>query len=197
MPEKSAAGGNGIRGDTIGTVNFMEQTNSMRIQWKYVLRRTGAYILDAFLVYVMVQAMKKAVPDMPGALAGSMLFQNVIFALYAIIFTVLLRGRTFGKVMFRLRVVGPDGSRAPFGSILIREFTGRFLFEASNLILLAVMKYLGALEGFLEYCSSFPGGIVLYYLVSLPWILVISFSRVMLLRDHLAIHDQISGTKVI
>jgi uncharacterized RDD family membrane protein YckC len=175
----------------------MERTNSMQIQWRYVLRRTGAYIADALLVYAMVRVMKEAVPDMPADMAGAMLFQNVIFALYAIILTTLLRGRTFGKMIFRLRVVRSDGGRASFLHIVVREFTGRFLFEASNLILLALFEYLGVLEGFLEYCASFPGGILLYYLVSLPWILVISFSRVMLYRDHLAIHDRISGTKVI
>lgn len=61
------------------------------------------------------------------------------FALYHILFLVLLKGRTPGKLLLRLRVVNQDGSKPSIPQILGREMIGRLFinsitFGVSNLV---------------------------------------------------------------
>lgn len=177
----------------INTKNWFEETGFMRVDWKYIFRRTGAYVLDVLIVYMCVRLIKKVTEDTIGSSYTSNMLQNALFCIYA----VLLKGRTLGKKIFRLKVVDLRGGKPLFRNIVIREFTGRFLLEASNLIILTVMSACDLLDVFLDFCAGSVGGTILYYAVSLPWVLIVSFSCVMLFGDHRAIHDQLSGTRVI
>lgn len=167
------------------------------IDWKYLFRRLGAYVTDVFLVYGLVTAVRSAGSQQTEQTAADMVIVNVVFALMNVLFLLLFRGRSPGKLIFGMRVEMAEGGRPGLMPLLLREITGRLVLEGSNILLMAALTWSGVLDGLLETLSASVGGVILYYLISLPWVLIVSASMIAMFGGHRAIHDRIAGTVVV
>lgn len=103
--------------------------------------RMGAYLIDLLIVAIGLCVVKFPVFCLKMSMGDSILFKNVLFSfdIFDILYYVLTvlyftlttynGGQTVGKRLFCLKVVGEDGKKPDFLSILIRETVGRYLSE--------------------------------------------------------------------
>ena len=103
--------------------------------------RMGAYLVDLLIVAIGLCIVKIPVFCLKMSIGDSVIFKNILFSfdIFDIIYYILSvlyftlttynGGRTVGKRLFCLKVVGENGEKPSFLSILIRETVGRYLSQ--------------------------------------------------------------------
>ncbi len=94
-------------------------------------RRLVAIIIDAIIIYIPVVLIASALglgdANAEGGSVsvnlggGGVLLNIAVSVLYDVILLTLLNGRTIGKVLLGVRVVGANGERITFGKALVRS----------------------------------------------------------------------------
>jgi uncharacterized RDD family membrane protein YckC len=139
------------------TNDYQEISNDERIEYNS-LRYAGfwmrfwAYLLDLVVVGSMVRLMIKPLfrlLDIP--LAGSNMFapvsiaSAVIFYLYFVLMTKYFN-QTLGKMVFGLKVVDLKSGQLTWGTILFREWIGRFI-SATVIVGYIIVAFLPKKQG--------------------------------------------------
>lgn len=169
-------------------------------------RRAGAYAADWFfgelfaafpivMCYSLLNDTKELnsrLQDLPGTyaiLAGILsLFLSVFY--FAVIPWRLMPGKTIGKRLFHLRIVGTGGADAGLGQLLLRQLLWLLLLEGS---------VLGANRYFWTLLSVVTGW---EWLVTYPQYVgfvigCISVIAALLTPQRRALHDYAAGTRVV
>jgi uncharacterized RDD family membrane protein YckC len=132
-----------------------------------VLMRIGGIILDLLILFIIMFAVTRLVPNLPREVA------LVVGLVYFVGFWTW-RGQTLGKMLIGVKVVKTDGSRVDIGRAVLR-----YLF------------YLVPAFGPITFYAARVSGLLQYVLV-IAVIVVMSVSK-----NRRGIHDFIAGTCVI
>ncbi|MDQ0413008.1 putative RDD family membrane protein YckC [Mesobacillus stamsii] len=114
--------------------------------------RFWAYLLDMIVIgsinRLIINPVFRAM-DIPlleeGFFSPKTIVTAVVFYLYFVLMTKYL-GQTLGKMVFGLKVVKLDGKNLTWGTVLFREWIGRFL-SATILILYVVVAFTKKKQG--------------------------------------------------
>lgn len=114
--------------------------------------RFWAYLLDMIVIgsinRLIINPVFRAM-DIPllegGVFSPKTIVTAVVFYLYFVLMTKYL-GQTLGKMVFGLKVVKLDGKNLTWGTVLFREWIGRFL-SATILMLYVVVAFTKKKQG--------------------------------------------------
>ncbi|WP_249414158.1 RDD family protein [Alteribacter keqinensis] len=110
-------------------------------------RRTGAWIMDAFLISFVVTIITSSMGiTFFDEGIGYQSVQFPIQAGYLIVLPVLWYGYTLGKKAVRVRTVKTDGSQVTWGVMIIRVVIGLILYTVSFGILVIVSAIMVAVR---------------------------------------------------
>ena len=93
--------------------------------WAYLLDWLIITSINGILIYPIFRALDIPIND-SSYLSAAVIATALTFYLYFVLMTKYL-GQTLGKMAFGLRVVQTDGGKLTWGTILFREWIGRFI----------------------------------------------------------------------
>jgi len=161
-------------------------------------KRIIAFIIDTLLIYMVVYFFRKAfLSTGPEIETGMQIRDGIMNGLLLSFYSILFKGQTIGKRMMKIQIVCSNDERLDLMSLLNREIFGKVFIERMNLWILLLLSYTGYLETILDKVVDEPLYLIIWYLVSLPWIMFLSFTMLVNSKGQLSLHDQISGTRVI
>lgn len=172
---------------------------------RLMLQRIAAYLIDIVMVFLGMEllAMLLGINRIELSVVEQMKFNitsNVFFSLYSYLFaTFLMKGQTPGKRLVGLRVVSlstKDGSLIA-AEMLFREVIGKLFIEKANLWIAFILVATGAQELIFNYIDNGAINTTLYYIMMIPWPLLISISMVINRDDHRSLHDMVANTSVV
>lgn len=172
---------------------------------RLMLQRIAAYLIDIVIVFLGMEllAMLLGINRIELSVVEQMKFNitsNVFFSLYSYLFaTFLMKGQTPGKRLVGLRVVSlstKDGSLIA-AEMLFREVIGKLFIEKANLWISFILVATGAQELIFNYIDNGAINTTLYYIMMIPWPLLISISMVINRDDHRSLHDMAANTSVV
>lgn len=172
---------------------------------RLLLQRIAAYLIDIVIVFLGMEllAMLLGINRIELSVVEQMKFNitsNVFFSLYSYLFaTFLMKGQTPGKRLVGLRVVSlstKDGSLIA-AEMLFREVIGKLFIEKANLWIAFILVATGAQELIFNYIDNGAINTTLYYIMMIPWPLLISISMVINRDDHRSLHDMVANTSVV
>lgn len=182
----------------------MEENRKTQKQPKHLTQRIFAYLIDLMLVFFVVEILCAMLgiqrTELPIADQLKMdITSNVVFVLYSFLFTaVFTKGQTVGKILMHLRVVSNGSESLPFKSeLLFREVVGKLFVERINLWISLIMVSTGLQDKLFAAINNGFINTTLYYLMILPWPMLVSFSMVVNRADHRSLHDLLANTSVV
>ncbi|WML48312.1 RDD family protein [Neobacillus sp. PS3-34] len=168
-----------------------------------VSKRIIAYMIDTLLIYLLVFFFRKAFLYNVAALDVEMQIKNsiingILFSFYSIIFSnFIFKGQTIGKKIMKIHMICSNDERLDLMSLLNREILGKVFIEKINLWILLILLPTGLLDNLLININKSPMYFILWYLISLPWVMFLSFTMLVNSTKHLSLHDLVSKTKVV
>lgn len=182
----------------------MEENRKNQKQPKHLTQRIFAYLIDLMLVFFVVEILCAMLgiqrTELPIADQLKMdITSNVVFVLYSFLFTaVFTKGQTVGKILMHLQVVSNGSESLPFKSeLLFREVVGKLFVERINLWISLIMVSTGLQDKLFAAINNGFLNTTLYYLMILPWPMLVSFSMVVNRADHRSLHDLLANTSVV
>lgn len=182
----------------------MEENRKNQKQPKHLTQRIFAYLIDLMLVFFVVEILCAMLgiqrTELPIADQLKMdITSNVVFVLYSFLFTaVFTKGQTVGKILMHLQVVSNGSESLPFKSeLLFREVVGKLFVERINLWISLIMVSTGLQDKLFAAINNGFINTTLYYLMILPWPMLVSFSMVVNRADHRSLHDLLANTSVV
>ncbi len=135
--------------------------------------------------------MGKAIYKLDLATSLINVYYLIFYFLYFVVFAYFTDGQTIGKRMFKLRVVGNDGKKVKFSSLILRGLVnGSTLFMGVNIMI--IMELLCLLLPQNEIYIYATAGIgVISYIIEIT-ALVLLFTK-----SHRSLDDYVGKTKVV
>lgn len=166
-----------------------------------ISKRILAFLIDTFLIYVFVYIFSIAFSYRPESIEMQVkdsIIKGLILSFYSIIFSnFIFNGQTIGKRLMKIRMVRSNENQLDLMSLLNREILGKVFIERINLWILLILLQTNLLDPLLNHIGNHPLYLILWYLLSLPWITFLSFAMVVNSKERLSLHDLISKTKVV
>jgi uncharacterized RDD family membrane protein YckC len=170
-----------------------------------IWKRLAAYLVDWYLGSMftslpMVMIYMKATdtqdlivnlfqyPKHYGVIAGCV---GLVFAFfyYLLVPLTIWKGQTLGKRWCHFKIVKRNGDNAAFKEMFFRQVIGIFLVEGALMFPSSLLRQILSLISNINFITS-----LMYLGIAVS---IISGLFVLLRKDHKAIHDLISGTRVI
>jgi uncharacterized RDD family membrane protein YckC len=185
-----------MSGETIPVMN----SSAIEKPYAGVIRRLGAYAIDALLLFVTVGLVLGAIP-------GFILYRNIGlewmengWLLWAYVFTTVsipfwlyyslcessARQATIGMRLLGLRVTGLNGERISFGRALLRTVVKLIPFEVNHAVMFLPVPL-----------ASDPHPGFRYGFILVNVLLAIYLASIFLTRRRQSIHDLAAGTLVV
>ncbi|MCM3666043.1 RDD family protein [Mesobacillus subterraneus] len=112
--------------------------------WAYLLDLIVIGSINRMILNPVFRALDVSLVE-DGIISPMGLTTAVVFYLYFVLMTKFY-GQTLGKMVFGLRVVELDGSRLSWGTVLFREWIGRFI-SATVMVLYVVVAFTKKKQG--------------------------------------------------
>ncbi|HLO13110.1 MAG TPA: RDD family protein [Pseudoneobacillus sp.] len=160
-------------------------------------KRIVAFMIDTLLIYFLLYLFRKAFLSSPEIEIETQIKNSIMNGLFLSFYSILLRGQTIGKRIMKIELLGINDQKLDLMSLLNREIFGKVFMEKINLWILLILFYTGSLDTILVNVVDHPMYLILWYVISLPWVMFLSFTMLVNSKEHQSLHDIISGTKVI
>ncbi len=173
--------------------------------YNHVLQRIAAYLIDLIIIFLVMELLSMLLDIQRAELSAADqikfdITSNVFFSLYTFLFTAFfMKGQTVGKRLMGLRVVSlstGDGSLMT-GELLFREMVGKLFVEKANIWISFLLVSTGAQEALFAWIDNGFINTTLYYIILIPWPLLVSLSMVLNRDDHRSLHDLMANTTVV
>lgn len=168
-----------------------------------ISNRIFAFFMDSIIVYLLVLLFREIftlenVSNNTMSQIKSNINTSLFFAFYSIIFSnFIFKGQTIGKKIMNIVIVKDQNEKVDFITLLNREIIGKVFIERINLWILFILSNTSLLENIISKGNNNPLFLIVWYLISLPWLMFVSFVMMLHTKEHLTIHDRISKTKVV
>jgi uncharacterized RDD family membrane protein YckC len=160
-------------------------------------KRIAAFFIDTILVYIVVYLFRKAFLDTPDIEVEMQLKSSIMNGLFLSFYSILFKGQTIGKRIMKIKLISVHTHHLDVMTLLNREILGKIFIERANLWILLILFYTGVLDHILANSVSNPMFLVLWYFLSLPWLMFLSFTMLVNSKEKKSLHDLLSGTTVI
>lgn len=160
-------------------------------------KRILAFMIDTLLIYLILYLFRKAFLSYSEVDLEMQIKNSIMNGLLLSFYSILLKGQTIGKRLMRIELLGNNEQKLDIMSLLNREIFGKVFIERINLWILLILFYSGLIDKILVNMVDHPMYLILWYLISLPWIIFLSFTMLVNSKEHQSLHDLISGTKVV
>ncbi|MDF2673829.1 MAG: hypothetical protein K0R09_2094 [Clostridiales bacterium] len=167
-----------------------------------ILNRIFAFFIDSIIVYLLVLLIKEffSLENVSNSTMSQIkndINTSLFFAFYSIIFSsFIFKGQTIGKKIMHIIIVKEQNDKIDFLTLLNREILGKIFIERINLWILLILSNTNLLENITSKGNN-PLFLVVWYIISLPLVMFVSFVMMLHTKEHLTIHDRISKTKVV
>lgn len=167
------------------------------------INRILAFLIDSIIVYLLVLLSKNffMLENVSKNLMSQIRYNiniSLFYSFYSTIFTAFIfRGQTIGKKIMNIVIIKENNEKIDFFTLLNREVFGKIFIERINLWILLILSNTSFLETIISKISSSIAFLILWYIISLPWLTFISFAMMLHNKEHLSIHDRTSKTKVV
>ncbi|MCH4890146.1 RDD family protein [Acidaminobacter sp. JC074] len=146
--------------------------------------RLISYLIDSVIIYVISTPVLDPLTPV----------KNIaVISLIAGIYNLLLKSKTIGKRLMRIKVIYKTNT---YDQIIHREIIWKTFIEKINIWLLFLMYQVGILDGFITWCQQSFIHQIIYYLVALPWIMFLSFAYMVQDENNDSLHDKYNKTRV-
>ncbi|MDP4147351.1 MAG: RDD family protein [Bacillota bacterium] len=168
-----------------------------------ISKRIIAFVIDTLLIYLIAYLFRKSFLYNAEALDIDMqikesIINGILISFYSIIFSnFIFKGQTIGKKIMKIQMICSNDEKIDLMSLLNREILGKVFIERLNLWILLILFHTGLLDNILINISKNLLYLMIWYLISLPWVMFLSFLMLVNSKEHLSLHDLISKTKVI
>lgn len=181
----------------------MEDKITVQNDTANVSSRIIAFLIDSIIVFLIFAVLDKAIfkfnlTDNLTNQINDSLNKGLFFAFYYVLFAAFIfKGQSIGKKIMNIKIVRENSEGIDLMTLLNREVLCRVFVERINLWILLLLSYTGILQRLVEGINSRHISIIIWYLISLPWFMFVSFIMMVNSSEHLSLHDRISKTKVI
>lgn len=168
-----------------------------------VEKRIAAFFIDIFIVYIFIALFSKILPNISSVREETSKIREsinngILLGFYYIIFSsFIFKGQSIGKKVMNIKVVKENDENIDLLVLLNREILAKIFIEKANLWMLLIMSETGILQKIISQINSKNISSLIWYLISLPWIMFISFAMMVNNKDHESLHDIISKAKVV
>lgn len=168
-----------------------------------ISNRILAFLIDSTIVYLSMLLLKKVfslenVSNNTISQIRDNINTGLFFSFYSIIFTgFIFKGQTIGKKIMNIVILKEDNEKVDLFTLLNREIFGKIFVERINLWILLILSNTSLLDTIISKGSSSPLYLIIWYILSLPWLMFISFAMMLHNKERLSIHDRLSKTKVV
>lgn len=165
--------------------------------------RIAAFLIDSILVYSLILLLRRllALENVSNAMVSQIknnINTNLLFSFYSIVFSnFIFKGQTIGKKIMKITVLKEQYEKIDIISLLNREIFGKIFIERINLWILLILSHTSLLDTLLLRVGDNVLYLILWYIISLPWVLFISFAMMINNKEHLSLHDRLSKTRVV
>ncbi|MHC0037084.1 RDD family protein [Pseudoneobacillus sp. C159] len=160
-------------------------------------KRILAFLIDTLLIYFILYLFRKAFLS-PSELDLEIQIKNSIMSgILLSFYSILMNGRTIGKRILKIEIISKNDQKLDLMTLLNREIMGKVFIERANLWIILILFYTGVLDNILDNGIKNPIILILWYLISLPWLMFLSFAILVNSNGRTSLHDLVSGTKVI
>jgi uncharacterized RDD family membrane protein YckC len=160
-------------------------------------KRILAFLIDTLLIYFILYLFRKAFLSSSELDLGIQIKNSIMSGLLLSFYSILLKGQTIGKRIMKIELISKNDQKLDLMTLLNREIFGKVFIERANLWILLILFYSGILDNILVNGVENPIYLVLWYLISLPWLMFLSFAMLVNSNGRNSLHDLVSGTKVI
>lgn len=168
-----------------------------------VSARIAAFFIDSVIVFFLVTILDKTIfkvnltDNLTNQIKDS-INKGIFFSFYYVIFAnFIFKGKSIGKLFMNIKIVKENNEEIDLLTLLNREILCRVFIERINLWILLALSYTGILQHLISGINSKTISPLIWYLISIPWVMLISLIMMIRSDDHLSLHDVIAKTKVI
>ncbi len=168
-----------------------------------VSNRILAFFIDSIIVYLLILLFKvlfstENVSNNTMSQIKNNINTSLFLAFYSLLFSnFIFKGQTIGKKIMNIVIVKDHNEKVDLLTLLNREVFGKIFIERINLWILLILSNTSLLDKIIAEGSSSTLFLILWYILSLPWVMFVSFAMMINNKEHLSIHDKISKTKVV
>jgi uncharacterized RDD family membrane protein YckC len=160
-------------------------------------KRILAFLIDTLLIYFILYLFRKAFLSYSELDIGMQIKNSIMSGLLLSFYSILMKGQTIGKRIMKIELINKNDQKLDLMTLLNREILGKVFIERANLWIILILFYTGVLDSILENGIENPMFLILWYLISLPWFMFLSFAMLVNSNGRNSLHDHVSGTKVI
>lgn len=161
----------------------IERKNHMDKKNAPISRRCLAYAIDIILITVITNALTSLTTLEADRIRYSLTL-TIFFMIYNLVTVFITKGQTIGKLITHIKV-----EPASLEVIIQREIIWKTFIEKINVWLIIILNFFQLLEPFVLWCNQTILGSVIYYFVTLPWIMFISFIVMVNDKNNRSLHD--------
>jgi uncharacterized RDD family membrane protein YckC len=160
-------------------------------------KRILAFLIDVLLIYFILYLFRKAFLSSSELDLGMQIKNSIMSGLLLSFYSILMKGQTIGKRIMKIELISKNDHKLDLMTLLNREVLGKVFIERANLWIILILFYTGVLDSIQENGIENPMFLILWYLISLPWLMFLSFAMLVNSNGRNSLHDLVSGTKVI
>jgi uncharacterized RDD family membrane protein YckC len=181
----------------------MQNENSISTIPAKIPSRIIAFLIDSIIVLLLITLFRRIIPGENVSTntltqIKSNINTSLIFSFYSIIFTnYIFKGQTIGKKLMGIRIITEGRDKIDLMTLLNREILGKVFIERINLWILLILSHTSILDNIMSSAVKSSSSLILWYVLSLPWVMFLSFAMMMNNKEHISIHDKVSRTRVV
>jgi uncharacterized RDD family membrane protein YckC len=181
---------------------MQNQNNTSTVPAK-IPARIIAFLIDSLIVLVLIYLLRKITPS--ENVYTNTLIQikksintSLVFSFYSLIFTnYIFKGQTIGKKLMGIRIVTAGSNKIDLMTLLNREILGKVFIERINLWILFILSQASILDNIMSKAVNTTSSLILWYVLSMPWVMFLSFAMMVNNKEHISLHDRVAGTRVV
>jgi uncharacterized RDD family membrane protein YckC len=181
----------------------MQKENNISTVPAKIPARIIAFIVDSMLILLLITLFKKINPhENVSTNTLNQIKSNInislVFSFYSLIFTnYIFKGQTIGKKLMGIRIITEGSDKVDLMTLLNREILGKVFIERINLWILLILSQTRFLDNIMSKAVNSSNSLILWYVLSLPWVMFLSFAMMVNNKEHISLHDKVARTRVV